>query len=387
MSVRSDVTILGVHLYSDAYPNTKYVIDRITDSELTSAREICKPMFPDRPAFGKASSPVQRILRPILRLIRALYSHINVFTRYWLGPSGDVVYVPYPAVGVLTVFSLLPRAWRPRRIVADAFISIYDTAVTDRQLIRESSLLARVLRATERRAYNTATITTVDTDENRDYYAELFDLPSAKFVSMPLATDEVNYADTPYSVKPDRCHVLFVGTFVPLQGTDVIAKAIVELRDQENIRFTVLGSGQTANAFAGIVGDEANGNLTWISEWQDSASVARYIQSADICLGVFSDGPKTERVWPFKNYAYMACGRAVVTGDTACARRMLSAGETPAFVTVPTGDARALAIKLQELAGAPLLREQLARSARRYYEENLSDEVTGKKLIRDIIVA
>jgi glycosyltransferase involved in cell wall biosynthesis len=285
------------------------------------------------------------------------------------------------------MFSLLPRFLRPRRIIADAFISIYDTAVADRELIKRSGLLARFLKALERRAYTTATLTTVDTDESRDYYAELFDLPRSKFVPVPLATDEDNFCDAAYSATSDVCNVLFVGTFVPLQGTDVIARAIVELKDSSDISFTIVGSGQCAAAFADILDNPLPNNMTWIQEWQDSASVAAHIRAADICLGVFSDGLKAERVWPFKNYAYMACGRALVTADTTTARRMLANDDSHPFVTIPAGDALALAAKIVELADAPEFRSQLARKSRRYYDRHLSNTIVRDQLIGKLFSA
>ena len=81
----------------------------------------------------------------------------------------------------------------------------------------------------------------------------------------------------------------------------------------------------------------------------------------------------------------MACGRAVITGDTACARRMLAADELEAFHTVPMADSQALAEKIADLADTPALRERLSHNARVYYEKHLSNELANKMLIDDIL--
>ena len=380
-----NLTILGVYHYSSAYPNTKFVIDLFKQSENITCHEISKPLVSQRLRFHQRKGLLRRLLKTVGFLIRAIYCHGYVILCYWCHKKEGVVYIPYPAIGILTIFSFLPRFLLPEKIVADAFISIYDTAVIDRKLLSPSGLAAKLLRALEKRAYKVATITTVDTEENRSYYSRLFNLSESKFFAVPLATDEYNFKYSPYSAGDQGCHVLFVGTFVPLQGTDIIAQTINRLKNRRDIRFTILGSGQSAALFEELIDEEAPTNMNWIKEWQDSATVAKLIHSADICLGIFSGGQKTERVWPFKNYAYMACGRAIITGDTACARRMLATGTDAAFSTIPTGDAQALVSKIEELAHSPEIREQLARNARRYYENYLSNKIVGNKLINDII--
>ncbi len=379
---RRAVTIIGVHAYSAAYPNAKFIIDMLRQADDVTLDEVCASMFPPRPALDRPRG----ILHAARAAFRTLTSHASVFVRYLVGRKPGIAYVPYPAIGILFLLSLLPRSLRPGRIVADAFISIYDTAVTDRGLIRPQSLRARLLKSIERRAYRATTLTTVDTDENRDYYAGLFDLPVATFAAAPLATDEDHFRSTPYSTDKSGCNVVFIGTFVPLQGTDVIARSILELSDRSDIRFTIVGSGQCAPEFARIIDGAAPERVNWIQDWQDSAAVAGHIRSADLCLGVFSPGHKAERVWPFKNYAYMASGRALITGATDCARRMLSQSGDAAFATVPTDDPIALSGKIRELADAPDVRARLARNARAYYDAHLSNRVIREHVIPEIII-
>lgn len=380
------VVILGVYSDSDAYPNTKFVLDLIRNTEGLASREICKPLLPKQLHFHQYAARAGGVFSKIRMALRAVYCHLNVTLKYLVHGRGKIVYVPYPAVGVLAALSFLPRSLRPEHLVADAFLSIYDMAVVDRKLLNSSSLSAKFLKWIERRGYNTATVATVDTEENRGYYATLFDLPETKFAVVPLATDEKVFSYSPYAGDGDSCHVLFVGTFVPLQGTDTIAKAIVALDARRDIRFTVLGSGQTATAFREIVGSDIRHNLDWITDWRDSRAVAELVRSADICLGVFSSGPKAERVWPFKNYVYMSCGRPIITGDTACARRILAEEGGSAFATVRTDDPQALADKVVELADSTDTRRRLAADAHAYYQKYLANEIVSVRLIDEILI-
>ncbi|KAF0190757.1 MAG: glycosyltransferase [Gammaproteobacteria bacterium] len=380
------VNILGVYSYSDAYPNTKFVIDLIRNTRGLAIREICKPLLPKQLHFHQYAARSGGVFRKVRMAARTVYCHLSVVIRYWIRGREQIVYAPYPAVGVLAIFSCLPRFLRPERLVAEAFLSIYDMAVVDRKLLSASSLSARLLKWVERRAYNTATVSTVDTEENRVYYATLFDLPVTKFAVVPLATDETVFKHSPYVGDVHSCHVLFVGTFGPLQGTDTIAKAIIALDSRRDIRITVVGSGQMAPAFSEILGNNSHHNLNWITDWQDSISVAEMVGSADLCLGIFSSGSKADRVWPFKNYAYMACGRPIITGDTACARRMLAEGDGGAFVTVRTDDPQALADKIAELADSVDARRHLASQARDYYQKFLANETISVRLIDQLLI-
>lgn len=381
------LTILGVHLCADAYPNTKFVLDHLRQDRTVRLTEINRPVFRDRPLTYAKFGITTKFFKGLFAFVRAVYCHADVFVRYWLRETDDVVYSPYPAIGILTVFSFLPVRLRPKRLIADAFISIYDTVVSDRELLAPDTLMARILLAAERRAYRTATYIIVDTEDNRAYYARRFGLPVEKFAVVPLATDENVFESSTYTGRVDSCHVVFVGTFVPLQGTDVIAQTIRILRNREDIHFTIIGTGQAAESFAQIIGDDPPDNLTWIQGWQDSVTVAKYIESADICLGIFSAGPKAERVWPYKNYAYMTVGRAIITADTACARRMLSSAGSVPFATVRPGDPHALAEKIMQLADDPADRTRLARNARCYYDEKLANSMVISRLKNEIVFA
>lgn len=382
----SGLTVLGVHQDSDAYPNARYVVDLLKQSEALEVTEIRKTLFRKRPDFSPGKTFVSKLFALVNLVIRAAYCHSSIMIRKWVGRNDEIVYIPYPSVGVLSLYSLLPRALRPEKLVADGFISIYETAVIDRLLLDSSGLWARLLKALERRAYKTASKVIVDTEENRANFASLFDLAESQFVALPLATNEVDFTGSPYLAQEGQCHVFFMGTFVPLQGLDVIARAIVALRDRQDIRITIMGYGQSAEQFEAIVGQDMPQNLNWIKEWQDSDAIARLIGSADICLGIFAATPKADRVWPLKNYAYMACGRSLITADTACARRMLQACSGEPFATVPAGDAKALTEMIVAMAESPKTRAKLARDAHDYYDKHLANKVVRRKLIHDILL-
>ena len=221
----------------------------------------------------------------------------------------------------------------------------------------------------------------VDTDLNAGYFRETFGLVPSRVIALPLSIDESAFRPNPYLPNGDSCTVLFIGTFVPLQGVDVIAQAAAALGSRRDVRFRLIGSGQTAEAVERIFAKSRPANLEWVTQWMDSEKLAEEIRGADICLGIFGTSPKTQRVWPLKNYAYMAIGRAIITGDSMQAQRMRQQTDSAPFLTVPPGDPAALASAIVELAENPERRKVYAENARHFYERNLCSRIALEQII------
>lgn len=375
-----DVAILGVHVKSTGFPNVTF---RLRDLEHAVPLRTQEINFPFRSATPHDDMRLLawKPLKFMWSALRLVYAHLYILLAYIRHGRPRRIYVPYPSAIVLFCLSLLPKSWRPEYVVADCFISLYDTVITDRKLLSPHSLAAHVLRIVESRAYRTADRIIVDTDLNAGYFAETFGLAPSKIMSLPLSIDGDNFRPAPYQPHGDSCTVLFIGTFVPLQGVDAIARAALVLESHRDVRFRLIGSGQTADAVERIFANRRPANVEWITRWMDSENLAREIRSADICLGIFGAGPKTQRVWPLKNYAYMAVGRAIITGDTSQARHMMQRADAVPFLTVPQGDPTALASAITDLAGDPERRRKYAENAHRYYEKNLSPQTALEQII------
>lgn len=366
----TELVILGVHFKSDGYPNVKYRIQALYDLLGASVTEINFP-FQTTASFKSYPAAGLSIFRWVKAGTRLIYSHLYVLYAYLRLGRPRAVYLPYPAVFMLCLLKWIPRVWRPELVIADAFISLYDTIVEDRRIVRPNGILAALIRWVEICAYRAANMVIVDTEMNASYFVKMFRLDSMKVAALPLAIDESAFRFSPNLSSSRVCKILFIGTFVPLQGVDVIAESIKRLTAYPDLQFKLIGYGQTAPHVERILSGSKNSNVMWIKNWQDNTALSEAIREADICLGIFGSSPKTQRVWPLKNYAYMSVGRTVITADTACARAMLAVSRDIPFVTVPADDAEALAAKIVELARDPVARQRYARNARLFYEQHL----------------
>ncbi len=375
---KKKLLILGVHMNSEAYPNTRFRLEALKRSELFEVTEINFPL---------SSANLSRINGAIRKFgsgVRGLFAHVFVITRYVFSKKSDIVYVPYPAVFVLFMLSLLPGKLRPRSVVADAFISLYDTIVNDRALLAPRHAASRMLFWVEKKAYAFSRKVIVDTPQSARFLSALFDVEESKVEAIPLSTDEDNFLPTPYRQEADGlCRVLFVGTLVPLHGVETILAAASLLVDRKDIVFKIIGDGQDARKVEEWK-SKHDVPLQWERAWQSSAQIASEIGQADICLGIFGAGNKAMRVCPFKIYAYAAVGRPIITGDTDWAREMLARTGEQFFETVPVADPTALARKISRLADDSNLREMHASYSRKFYDEQLSNKIAHAQLERSL---
>jgi glycosyltransferase involved in cell wall biosynthesis len=363
--------VLGVHLKSEGYPNVLYRIRDLRHCESFQISEINIPMWKQPGGHWQESGLWRGIWR-------AVWSHMLVLMRYVFAEKDTVVYVPYPAVFVLALISLLPRGLRPKKLVADAFISIYDTVVHDRGILLPQQLAACLLKAVEARGYGVADVLVADTEENVQHLEHMFSIRKGIVVAVPLSTDEENFSPKPYHSGGETCRVLFIGTFVPLHGVDFIVRAAEQLKTRRDIRFKLIGNGQTADTIDRYL-KAKKVDIEWEKGWQTPAQLALEIEQADICLGIFGRGDKAQRVCPFKIYSYCAVGRAIITADTRWTRRVSEGLSYEPFICVPTGDPADLADAVAKLAEQPALREKGSVNSRRFYESKLSNDIAMQR--------
>lgn len=370
--------IVGTHIKSEGYPNVKIRTEWL--HSVLGMPEINMPAFdPDSYKKKERWSPRYSVL--LAKGFRFVYAHLNVLIEYFRRARPEKVYIPYPAVPLLYLFSFVPSRYRPKVIVADAFISLYDTIVMDRKMVPAHGVIARIIKRIESRAYELASVVIADTDLNASYLSEIFAIPRQKVISIPLSIDESIFSPKAY-LEEDKTSivVLFIGTFVPLQGVEVIARAAAILKDCSEIHFRLVGYGQTACEVEAILSSYGGGNVSWGKNWLSGELISMEMEKSDICLGIFGEGEKAQRVWPIKNYSYMAVGRALITGDTLCARGLTNRVDYEPFLTIPSGNPEALAESIVKLARDHDLRKKLANDARAFFDNHLSAQVSERML-------
>ena len=290
------------------------------------------------PANTHSVSPtgIKRILGIVLRVLFAKTS------KY------DVVFV----AGIpQTILPFVHFLFKRRIIIIDFFISLYDTLVSDRQILTPGNPMSSLLRMLDRHTLKLADHVIVDTREHASYFSKFFGMDAGKMEVIYLEPDrDIYYPRKVERPENLRCKFIafFFGAMNPLQGVEVILEAARMLQEHQGIEFVFVGPHEK---IAGIKKYSELPNIRFAARWLPQDSVADYIARSDVCLaGHFNaDIPKASRVIPGKAYSYLAMDKPVILGDNPANRELFTVGQQNIHF-VRMGDPEALANRILQLA-------------------------------------
>lgn len=294
-------------------------------------------------------------------------------------PRPDLVWVPcfrqrdFPAA----------RRWSRRYgvpLLFDPLISAYDKQVEERRKLRADSRAAQRLLAWERALFAAADIVLADTEEHASYFYLQLGARRELIHVVPVGAEEALFKPCGENAPPSQksLHVLFYGSYIPLQGPLVIAQA-ARLASEAPVVWTLIGQGPLRAECEAL----AQGlPKVRFEDWLPYDVLPERICEADVVLGVFGLTPKAARVIPNKVYQALACGRAVLTRSAPAYPPLLREATASGVYWVEAGDPAALARMVMHLAEA---RDELGmahRLARTTYERYFSQAVVRDALVR-----
>jgi glycosyltransferase involved in cell wall biosynthesis len=189
----------------------------------------------------------------------------------------------------------------------------------------------------------------IDTKTHREYFIKKFKLhpKRVRVVYLEAITDIFKPNPNPNPNPHPHFEIFFYGSFIPLQGIDVILRAAKILESDPNLRFTILGGGQTEPEMKKLAGELSLKNVTF-KPFAPMKELPRSINNSDLCLGIFGVSEKTQRVIPHKVLDYLACGKKVVTARTPGILEIYENDER--VILCNAGDAEDLAMKIKSTA-------------------------------------
>lgn len=298
-------------------------------------------------------------------------------TRFFRGGGrGGVIFVPDFRHKDVPLAWLLAKL-TGRRVVFDPLVSRWETRVLDRGDAGDGSMQAAHNRNIDRLSFRLPDLVLADTDAHRRFYEREYGLRSDRVRTLYLGFDDRLFPVAAPPPETGTLRALFYGSFLPLHGAETIVEAAAAL-DPETVRVTMVGSGQTLAA-ARRLADSVRAPVDFLPPVPADA-LAETIAAADVVLGVFGTTPKTALVVPNKVYQALACNRAVVTASTPAIREIFRPGEH--LLTVPGGDAGALAGALETLSADRRLARRLAESGgrlvrQRFNPSRIADDLSG----------
>ena len=301
--------------------------------------------------------------------------------RKWKGIAGDidVVYVTFMG------YYLMPLAWYLARqkgilVILDTLVSQYDTEVVDRRRISRYSPRAWFLLMVDFIACALADAIVVDTLEHKKFFTKRFFVNVRKIVVVPVGCRSDLFKPLPkVKGKSGEFVVEFHGSFIPLQGVEYIIEAARILQNKhENVRFILIGDGQTCGVITYLAKELGLTNVEFLGK-KPLEELPYCVARGDICLGIFGTTHKALRVVPNKVYECMSCGKPVITERSPAALGFLRDRDNVCMVE--PGNGADLAEKILELKQDTALRTRLGERARAVSLSQFSPHMLVKPLV------
>jgi len=360
--------------YERGYPRNKVVIDALRGAGVEMVE--CH-----LPLWELTRHKTEKFLGPkalILLTFRIVWGYLKLISLY-LKRVGDAQIVMVGYIGQLDLLlaKLLTTVGKRRKLIFNPLVSLYDTLIDDRGLFPPGSLVADFLFFLDRWSFRLADRIVLDTDAHIDYISEKFGIDRDKFERVFVGADEEAFFPGHRKKKASPFVVLFVGKFIPLHGIPHIVAAASLLKEEQDVRFEIVGFGQLHGQIMELCRRLEVSNIAF-TEWIPYERLAEKMAQAHLCLGIFGEGGKARRVIPNKVFQGLAMGMPVITGDSPASRELLTHGQSA--MLVPMADAEALAQAIRSLKENRALREKIAAGGHAVFQGRCGVEALGQQL-------
>lgn len=173
-------------------------------------------------------------------------------------------------------------------------------------------------------------------------------------------------------------NIVFAGNLGTVQALDTVLAAAQLLRDKQDVRFVLVGSGSRSEWLQQEVNRLGLNNVKMPGRYAPADMPGILAQASAVLVSLVKD-PIISQTVPSKVQAYLAAGKPIIASlDGEGARVVMDAG---AGVACPAEDAQALADAVLQLRNAlPVERQQMAQRGLIYYEQHFEPTLLAKRL-------
>ena len=254
------------------------------------------------------------------------------------------------------------RKWQVP-LVFDPLISAFQKEVFERRKWPPEATRALARQRWETQLMAQADLVVADTPAHADFFHEALGVARERLAVLYVGAESHLFRPKPFEVIHSMPEALFYGSFLPLQGADVIVEAARHTRDL-NLQWTLLGEGDLKPPLQQKARDMANVRF---ESWIEYSKLPARMAQAHILLGIFGTTPKANLVIPNKMFQSMALGRPVVTRRAQAYDDTLAGSDTIGWIEA--GDARALAATVRNWLNQPSQLAPRGTQTRQLYEQ------------------
>lgn len=315
-----------------------------------------------------------------------VYRTLNLLCRglfLYFKQGYDIIIVGHPGQMDVPIASILSKLLR-KPLVLEGLISIYDTYVNDRKSIEPESVIAKLIYKIEKFAYQLCDLIIVDTNQNKRFISNFFDVPLKKLVVVYVGADDRIYR--PLRVKKNSrnylFNVYFFGNYIPLHGIEHIIESARILRKRKNIMFYLIGNGQTLPIIKELAKSYSLSNVKFLPPVPEN-KLPGVLSNADVILGIFQNNDKASRVIPNKVYQGIAIKKPIITSRTPAIKEVFFDKDN--ILLCNPADPKDLAEKILNMKLDSKLRNKIKVNAYNLYRTSYTPQVLGNSLNKQIL--
>lgn len=298
------------------------------------------------------------------------FKYFKILWRVLRGGYDAIIVNGRIALFISKIFSRKP-------VIFDFIISSYETQVIDRKVVKENSLKAKLLWLSDEYSCKFADLTLMINEEYINFAVSEFRVPKEKFKIAYVGADEEIF----YPREPEKNTggfiVEFHGSFIPHQGIEFIINAAEILRNEREIKFLLIGSGQMFDTIKDKVREKNLDNVS-LPGWIKYENLPQYISNADVCLGVFGTMTKTEKSMPHKAFEVIAMKKPLITMRSKATEELFK--DKDDVILVDPGNPKELASAILLLKNDAKLREKIAENAYMLFQKKFISKKIGEEV-------
>lgn len=269
----------------------------------------------------------------------------------------------------MLLYMVLTLVHKP--IIFDENVNFTEWMV-EHKMFKEGSLPYKLFRWWYGRLARHARIILADTEAHAAYSASLNRLDQARYIYVPVATEEIVFYPKP-AEKAKPFTVFYYGHMLPLHGLSYVIEAALALKDNKDIRFYFVGGkDKVAQAVHSAV--QSGANIAY-DKWRPFEELPDIARASGLTLGgPFGNTTQAQYVVTGKTYQFLALGAPVLIG-----KNLVNEGFSDKVncLMVPQADGTALAEAITWAYEHPKELEAIGQAGRKLYEEHLSQQVVN----------
>jgi len=263
------------------------------------------------------------------------------------------------------------RFFTKKPIVFDFYLSIFDMMCNDRKVYTPESFLGKMTYWIEKKSLEKADYVIVDTQKLIDTLSTIYNIHKDKFVRVPLTINEENVVPKKVERYKEQFTVLYVGSYIPLHGTEVILEAAKLLEEaNEDIFILMIGKGPDLQKCQNLAKEYDLKNIEF-KGFMTLEELNYYYNAADINLGLFNTGERANSVVLNKTNDSFRVGKPHLTLETDAMKEAFVDNEDIFYVK--DIKAETLTNRIIEIKNNPELVKTVGKNALTSYDNKLSN--------------